>query len=127
MVADTDEDGTTDRVLEIKKTNYGSCGEKVKLRWEDGSFVMAATASAPHHQAAALATADEIDLDCLDTRRNVFPMPGRGQAPKVFAEMEAGQRRIMARPCKGAGASLRGEPDRKRAGSPPKPERIERI
>jgi RecA-family ATPase len=88
----TDEESGTDRVLEVKKTNYGPCGEKVKLRWEDGCFVMEAATSAPHHQGAAHAGADQIYLDCLDAAttqgRNVFPMPGRGHAPKVFAEME---------------------------------------
>src|SRR3984957_19632899 len=34
------EDGSTGRVLEVKKTNYGPCGEKVRLQWDDGSFVI---------------------------------------------------------------------------------------
>jgi RecA-family ATPase len=87
----TDDDGGTDRVLEVKKTNYGPAGEKVKLRWEEGCFVLEASASAPHLAASVLG-ADQTYLDCLDAAtaqgRNVFPMPGRGHAPKVFAEME---------------------------------------
>jgi RecA-family ATPase len=85
-----DAEGGTDRVLEVKKTNYGPCGEKVKLRWEDGCFVMEAAASAPH-QAAAHSSADQRYLECLDActaqGRKVYAMPGRGYAPKAFAEM----------------------------------------
>jgi RecA-family ATPase len=85
-----DEEGGTSRVLEVKKTNYGPSGEKVKLRWEDGCFVMEAAASAPH-QAAAHASADQRYLECLDAStaqgRKVYYMPGKGYAPKAFAEM----------------------------------------
>jgi hypothetical protein len=77
-------------VLEVKKTNYGPNGEKVRLQWEDGSFVIEGTASAPH-QAAANTTADERYLDCLDATtaqgRHVSHAKGRGYAPKAFAEM----------------------------------------
>jgi hypothetical protein len=62
----------------------------VKLRWEAGCFVPEAAAGAPH-QAAAFNTADQAYLDCLDATtaqgRNVFPFPGKGHAPKVFADM----------------------------------------
>jgi RecA-family ATPase len=85
-----DAEGGTERVLEVKKTNYGPCGEKVKLRWENGCFVLQASASAPH-QAAAHASADQRYLECLDActtqGRKVYAMPGRGYAPKAFAEM----------------------------------------
>jgi RecA-family ATPase len=78
------------RVLEVKKTNYGPCGEKVKLRWEDGCFVLESAASSPV-QAAAANAADRAYLDCLDVAteqgRNVFASTGRGYAPNVFAEM----------------------------------------
>lgn len=84
------EDGTTGRVLEVKKTNYGPSGEKVKLQWEDGCFVMEGTASAPQ-QAAANTTADQRYLECLDATnaqgRHVCPAKGRGYAPKAFTEM----------------------------------------
>ena len=85
-----DAEGGAERVLEVKKTNYGPCGEKVKLRWEDGCFVMETAASAPHH-AAAHSSADQRYLECLDActaqGRHVFAMPGRGYAPKTFADM----------------------------------------
>ncbi|GMP11845.1 AAA family ATPase [Bradyrhizobium sp. TM239] len=82
--------GSTGRVLEVKKSNYGPTGEKVKLQWEDGCFVMEGTASAPH-QAAAHASAEQRYLECLDAitaqGRHVCHAPGRGYAPKTFAEM----------------------------------------
>ncbi|KJC37962.1 hypothetical protein UP06_30405 [Bradyrhizobium sp. LTSP857] len=85
-----DEGGGTDRVLEVKKTNYGPAGERVAIRWEEGSFVMKGSESAPA-QAAAFNVADQAYLACLDAAtaqgRNVFPMPGKGHAPKVFADM----------------------------------------
>jgi RecA-family ATPase len=85
-----DAEGGTDRVLELKKTNYGPCGEKVKLRWEDGCFVLQGAVAAPA-QAAAFNAADRAYLDCLDVAtaqgRNVFAATGRGYAPKVFADM----------------------------------------
>jgi RecA-family ATPase len=84
------EDGSTGRVLEVKKTNYGPCGEKVRLQWGDGCFVLQGTASAPH-QAAANTTADQRYLECLDAvttqGRHVCPGKGRGYAPKAFADM----------------------------------------
>jgi RecA-family ATPase len=84
------EDGATGRVLEVKKTNYGPCGEKVRLQWDEGCFVLQGTASAPH-QAAANASADQRYLECLDAvtaqGRHVCPGKGRGYAPKEFAEM----------------------------------------
>jgi RecA-family ATPase len=84
------DDGSTGRVLEVKKTNYGPCGEKVRLQWEEGCFVMEGTASAPH-QAAANTTAEQRYLECLDAiaaqGRHVCHAPGRGYAPKAFAGM----------------------------------------
>jgi RecA-family ATPase len=86
----TTDDGTSGRVLEVKKTNYGPSGEKVRLQWEDGCFVMEGSAAAPQ-QAAATATADQRYLECLDATtmqgRHVCPAKGRGFAPKAFAEM----------------------------------------
>ncbi|WP_213740948.1 AAA family ATPase [Bradyrhizobium sp. dw_411] len=83
-------DGSTGRVLEVKKTNYGPCGEKVPLQWDDGCFVLQGTASAPH-QAAGNAAADQRYLECLDAitaqGRHVCHAPGRGYAPKTFAAM----------------------------------------
>jgi RecA-family ATPase len=85
-----DEEGNSGRVLEVKKTNYGPAGEKVKLRWEAGCFVLQGEAPAPA-RAAAERAADQVYLDCLDAMtaqgRHVCPGRGRGYAPKAFAEM----------------------------------------
>src|SRR5262249_32315004 len=85
-----DAEGGAGRVLEVKKTNYGPCGEKLKLRWEDGCFVLKSAASSLAQVAAANAV-DRVYLDCLDVAtqqgRNVFASTGRSYAPNVFAEM----------------------------------------
>ena len=86
----TEDDGGSGRVLEVKKTNYGPAGEKVKLQWEDGCFVIEATSSAPK-RAAVYSLADQVYLDCLDAMtaqgRHVCHAKGRGYAPKAFADM----------------------------------------
>ncbi|SHH38340.1 AAA family ATPase [Bradyrhizobium erythrophlei] len=84
------EDGSTGRELEVMKTNYGPPGEKQKLRWEDGCYVLETSATGPR-LAAAYSNVDQTYLDCLDACTvqgvNVFALPGRGHAPKVFADM----------------------------------------
>ena len=89
-----DGEGGTDRILEVKKINYGPPGEKVKLRWEDGCFVMQSETPAPQ-QVAAFNAADRAYLACLDRLteqgREVREHPGRGYAPKVFADMPEAQ------------------------------------
>jgi RecA-family ATPase len=86
----TEDDGATGRVLEVKKTNYGPAGEKVRLQWEDGCFVPEMSTGAPQ-KAAAFSLADQSYLDCLDTMtaqgRHVCHAKGRGYAPKAFADM----------------------------------------
>jgi RecA-family ATPase len=42
-----DADGAS-RTLEVKKSNYGPCGQSLKLRWEEGCFVLESAASSPH-------------------------------------------------------------------------------
>lgn len=88
--SENDQGTTAGRELEVMKSNYGPRGEKQRLRWEDGCYVLEGSASAPA-QAAAFNTADQTYLDCLDATaaqgRNVYPFTGRGYAPKVFAEM----------------------------------------
>jgi RecA-family ATPase len=88
-----DQDGA-ERVLEVKKINYGKPGEKVKLRWQDGCFAMQGETPAPL-QAAAFNAADRAYLACLDRLteqgREVREHPGRGYAPKVFADMPEAQ------------------------------------
>lgn len=84
-------DDRTGRELETMKSNYGPAGKKVALRWEDGCFVVTDSVPTPE-RAAAFAVVDEAYLDCLDActarRQNVFPKPGRGYAPKVFAKIQ---------------------------------------
>jgi RecA-family ATPase len=86
---DGDEDGA-ERVLEVKKTNYGPNGEKVKLRWEDGCFVPLSSPPASV-QAATFNAADRAYLACLDRLeeqgREVREHPGRNFAPAVFVDM----------------------------------------
>jgi RecA-family ATPase len=79
----------TFRELEVVKTNYGPAGEKVRLRWEDGSFVVRGSLSTPQ-QAAAVAKIDDLFLKLLDKLtaqgRHVRPNPGRSYAPNEFAK-----------------------------------------
>jgi RecA-family ATPase len=79
----------TFRELEVVKTNYGPVGEKVRLRWEDGSFVVKGSLSTPQ-QAAAVAKIDDLFLKLLDKLtaqgRHVRPNPGRCFAPNEFAK-----------------------------------------
>jgi RecA-family ATPase len=79
----------TFRELEVVKTNYGPVGEKIRLRWEDGSFVVKGSLSTPQ-QAAALAKIDDLFLKLLDKLtaqgRHVRPNPGRSYAPNEFAK-----------------------------------------
>ena len=86
----TEDDDGAERVLTVKKTNYGKEGERILLRWQDGCFIPLGTAPAPA-RAAADAIADQTYLDCLDVAtaqgRNVFPGTGKGYAPGVFADM----------------------------------------
>ena len=87
---ENEQGATSGRELEVMKSNYGPRGEKQKLRWEDGCYVLEGNQSAPV-QAAVFNAADQTYLDCLDAAtaqgRNVFPFPGKGHAPKVFADM----------------------------------------
>lgn len=90
LEATTDEEGSTGRTLEVKKLNYGPAGEKVKLRWEDGCYVLEGSASAPA-KAAASNSADNAYLACLDRLtsqgREVREHKGRNYAPATFADM----------------------------------------
>jgi RecA-family ATPase len=84
-------DDGTGRELETMKSNYGPAGEKIALRWEDDCFMPGDSVPTPE-RAAAFAAVDEAYLNCLDActaqRQNVYPKPGRGYAPKVFAKMQ---------------------------------------
>jgi RecA-family ATPase len=84
-----EEDEATFRELEVVKSNYGPCGEKVRLRWEDGSFVLKGSQSTAQ-QAAASAKIDDLFLKLLDKLtaqgRHVRPHAGRSFAPSEFAK-----------------------------------------
>jgi RecA-family ATPase len=97
----TEDDAGAERVLTVKKTNYGKEGERILLRWQDGCFIPLGTAPAPA-RAAADAIADQTYLECLDVAtaqgRNVFHGTGKGYAPGIFADMpEAKAKRINKR------------------------------
>jgi len=93
-----DEEGGTSRVLEVKKTNYGPAGEKVRLCWEDGCFVPQNEPPAAS-QSAAYSAVDFAYLTCLDVAtaqgRRVREHAGRGYAPRVFADMPEAQGMTM--------------------------------
>lgn len=67
-LSDPDKDDADVRTLEVKKSNYGKSGEKVKLRWNGLTFGIE-TASAPSpYRAAAERDIDELFLRLLDKR-----------------------------------------------------------
>jgi hypothetical protein len=72
------------------KSNYGPRGEKQKLRWEDGCYVL--ESSAPSlRQAAAATKIDDLFVRLLEERnaqgRWVTPNKATGYAPKELATM----------------------------------------
>ena len=77
------------RELEVKKSNYGRAGEKIKLRWNGLTFVPATSAESSSYRAAAERDVDELFLKLLDKRiaqgRPVRPSAGRGSAPFELA------------------------------------------
>jgi RecA-family ATPase len=78
------------RELRMMKSNYGPTGEAMRVRWHNGVFVP--VGSLPSlDKLAAESVAEGVYLDCLDAsvaqKRHVFPMQGKGYAPKVFADM----------------------------------------
>jgi RecA-family ATPase len=87
-------DGGKGRELEIMKTNYGPCGEKQKLRWEDGCYVLESSTPTPR-MAAAERKVDEMFLRLLAERnaqgRLVTPNKAVGYAPKELAAMPSAE------------------------------------
>lgn len=77
------------RELEVKKSNYGRAGEKIKLRWSGLTFVPATSGDSSPYRAAAERDVDELFLKLRDKRiaqgRPVRPSTGRGSAPFELA------------------------------------------
>jgi RecA-family ATPase len=90
-LSDPERDDQDARQLEVKKSNYGRAGDKVRLCWNGLTFVAegaGAAASSPH-RAAAERDIDDLFLRLLDKRiaqgRPVRPNSGRGSAPSELA------------------------------------------
>lgn len=88
-LSDADKNDPDIRELEVKKSNYGRAGEKIKLRWNGLTFVPATSAESSSYRAAAERDVDELFLKLLDKRiaqrRPVRPSTGRGSAPFELA------------------------------------------
>jgi RecA-family ATPase len=86
----TEDDAGAERVLTVKKTNYGKEGERILLRWQEGCFIPLGTAPPPQ-QAAAERKVDELFLRLLEERnaqaRYVTPSKAVGYAPKELSAM----------------------------------------
>jgi RecA-family ATPase len=100
-----DNDDTTLRVLEVKKSNYGPVGESIVLRWRDGVYVVAGVADQPTDTEQVLERlreeekADQLFLTLLrrfsKQGRNVTDKKGTSYAPAIFAdEPEAKREKI---------------------------------
>ncbi|WP_247838559.1 AAA family ATPase [Bradyrhizobium sp. 200] len=88
-LSDADKNDPDIRELEVKKSNYGRAGEKIKLRWNGWTFVTATSAESSPYRAAAERDVDELFLKLLDKRiaqgRPIRPSTGRGSAPFELA------------------------------------------
>lgn len=88
-MSDPDRDDPDERTLEVKKSNYGRTGEKLKLRWNGLTFTTAAVAAPSPHRAKAERDVDELFLKLLDKRnaqrRPVHAKAAKGSAPSEFA------------------------------------------
>jgi RecA-family ATPase len=88
-LSDADKNDPDIRELEVKKSNYGRAGEKIKLRWNGLTFVPATSAESSSYRAAAERDVDELFLKLLDKRiaqgRPIRPSTGRGSAPFELA------------------------------------------
>lgn len=79
------------RVLSVKKSNYGSIGDKVQVRWSHGVFIADGEKRMDRlSKVVAQNQADEMFLALLDQvtaqGRTVSDATGRSYAPAVFAE-----------------------------------------
>jgi len=82
------------RQYEVVKNNYGSMGEKIRLKWERGVFVPEGTASSVE-RAASESAVDDVFMRCLDAAvaqgRTVSDSTGRNYAPAIFENMPEGK------------------------------------
>ncbi|WOH55135.1 AAA family ATPase [Bradyrhizobium sp. BWC-3-1] len=89
-LSEADKDDPDARTMEVKKSNYGRSGEKVKLRWSGLTFTTAMAGEASPHRAAADREVDDTFLRLLDRftaqGRTVRPNTGRGSAPAEMAD-----------------------------------------
>ena len=80
------------RVLRLKKSNYGPVGIELRLRWQNGAFVLDGNAGS-FDKLAADAKAERVFLDLLAAftaqGRDVCDVPGHSYAPNEFAEQGA--------------------------------------
>ena len=76
------------RVLRIKKSNYGPVGLELRLRWQNGAFVLDGQAGG-FDKLAAQAKAEHLFLKLLallnSQSREVSPNPSKSYAPTIFA------------------------------------------
>jgi RecA-family ATPase len=86
---DDSEDDPDVRVLKCKKSNYGKTGGDIRLRWDRGVFVLAASTDGAKATEAD-AKADRVFLDMLGAYalqgRRVGASQGHGFAPAVFSK-----------------------------------------
>jgi RecA-family ATPase len=78
------------RELRVTKNNYGSTGEAVQCRWQNGVFVPLGIGNSLERAAAATAV-DDAFLRCVDAataqKRSASPNKGNTYAPTVFEQM----------------------------------------
>jgi RecA-family ATPase len=77
------------RVLRVKKSNYGPVGLELRLRWQNGAFILDGDAGG-FDKLAADTKAERVFLDLLvkftAQGRDVCDTPGHNYAPAEFAE-----------------------------------------
>jgi RecA-family ATPase len=90
-LSDPNKDDPDERTLEVKKSNYGRAGEKVRLRWNGSTFTAAATTKLSPYKANANRETDEVFLRCLEIKTaqgvSISSKPSRSGAAQVFARM----------------------------------------
>lgn len=86
---DGEEPDTNLRRLSIKKANYGPTGRELRIRWQNGAFILDGTAGG-FEKIAADAKAERVFLALLEAferqDRHVSPKPSNTYAPAVFAK-----------------------------------------